>query len=174
MDENLLIATPSGRHPWSAIAQFRDRSFRASIGRAGLTADKHEGDGASPIGIWPMRQVLYRPDRVTPKTTLPMQPIRPEDGWCDDPAHRDYNRLVRLPFAARHEELWRKDGLYDLVVLLGYNDDPPIAGKGSAIFLHVIDPDRGPTAGCLAIGRDELLGVLAEIGRGAAVEFRPA
>jgi L,D-peptidoglycan transpeptidase YkuD (ErfK/YbiS/YcfS/YnhG family) len=174
VDENRLIATPSGRHPWSAIATFRDRSFRASIGRAGLSADKHEGDGASPIGIWPMRQLLFRADRVTPKTRLPMQPIRPEDGWCDDPAHRDYNRLVRLPFAARHEELWRKDNLYDLVVQLGYNDDPPIPGKGSAIFLHVLGQDRGATAGCVAIGRDELLTVLAEIGSGAAVEFRPA
>jgi L,D-peptidoglycan transpeptidase YkuD (ErfK/YbiS/YcfS/YnhG family) len=169
-----LIATPSGRHPWSAIAQFRDRSFRASIGRSGLTADKREGDGASPIGVWPMRRLLFRPDRVTPKTVLPMQPIRPDDGWCDDPTHRDYNRLVQLPFAARHEELWRKDNLYDLVVQLGYNDDPPIPGKGSAIFLHVLGQDRDATAGCLAIGRDELLLVLAEIGRGAAVEFRPA
>ena len=174
MDENLLVATPSGRHPWSAIATFRDRSFRASIGRAGLTADKHEGDGASPIGTWSMRQLLFRPDRVTPKTALAMQPIRPEDGWCDDPTHRDYNRLVKLPFDARHEELWRKDNLYDLVVLLGYNDDPPVAGKGSAIFLHVLAQDRDPTAGCLAIGRDELLLVLAQIGRSAAVQFRPA
>lgn len=174
MADDLLIATPGGRHAWSAIATFRDRSFRASIGRAGLTADKHEGDGASPIGIWPMRRVLFRPDRVTPKTALPMQPLRPEDGWCNDPTHRDYNRMVRLPFEGRHEELWRKDGLYDLVVQLGYNDDPPIAGKGSAIFLHVLGPDRDATAGCLAIARDELLLMLAEIGRAAAVEFRPA
>jgi len=172
--DNRLIATPAGPNPWNAIAEFRGRRFRASIGRSGATHEKREGDGASPIGIWPMRRLFFRPDRVTPKTVLPLREIRPEDGWCDDPARPEYNRLVRLPFAGSHETMWMDSGLYDLVVELGYNDDPPIAGKGSAIFLHVIRPDHGATAGCLALARDDLLQVLAEIGPAAAVEFRSA
>jgi L,D-peptidoglycan transpeptidase YkuD (ErfK/YbiS/YcfS/YnhG family) len=174
MTSNRLIATPSGPDPWNATVAFRSRRLRASIGRSGVTRDKREGDGASPAGTWPMRRLFFRPDRVTPKTVLPIQEIRPEDGWCDDPAKPEYNRLVRLPFAGGHEEMWMESGLYDLVVELGYNDDPPVAGKGSAIFLHVIRPDFGATAGCLALPREDLLSVLAEIGPGAAVEFRCA
>ena len=174
-NHELLIATPAGPHPWSAAAAFRDRTFRAAIGRTGVTAGKREGDGASPIGIWPMRRLFYRSDRLArPQTSLPVQPIRPEDGWCDDPLSADYNRLVRRPFAASHEEMWREDAIYDLVVELGYNDDPPVAGLGSAIFLHVARRDFGATAGCLALTRVDLLAVLAAIGPGAAVEFRAA
>ncbi len=85
-----------------------------------------------------------------PETRLPVQHLTPRMGWCDDPASPDYNTLVALPFAARHEILWREDGLYDLVVVLGYNDAPPVAGRGSAIFLHVAQPDYAPTEGCVA------------------------
>ncbi len=176
MTSNVLVATPTGPDPWTATAEFRGRRFRASIGRNGLVAAeaKREGDGKSPIGIWPMRNLFFRPDRVTPKSRLPLREIRPEDGWCDAPAHPDYNRLVAKPFGASHEDMWLESGVYDLVVDLGYNDDPPVAGLGSAIFLHVIRPDFGATAGCLALPRDDLLDVLAEIGAEGAVEFRPA
>lgn len=174
MTRPVLIATPSGPDPWSATAEFRGRRFPASIGRNGVVdaAAKREGDGKSPIGTWPVRRLFFRPDRITPKTQLAMHAIRPEDGWCDDPRHHDYNRLVRKPFAASHEDMWLESGVYDLVVELGYNDDPPVAGRGSAIFLHVIRPDFGATAGCLALPREDLLAVLAEIGPDAAVEFR--
>jgi len=174
MADSRLVATPAGPDPWNATAVFRGRRLRASIGRAGIAQDKREGDGASPAGVWPMRRLFFRPDRVTPKTALPIQEIRPGDGWCDDAARPEYNRLVRLPFAGSHERMWMESGLYDLVVELGYNDDPPVTGKGSAIFLHVARPDFGATAGCLALPREDLLAVLAEIGPGASVEFRAA
>lgn len=174
MTDDILTAVTIGPDPWTARAEFRGRRFDAAIGRTGVTTTKREGDGASPAGIWPMRRVFFRPDRVTPKTRLPLQEIRPDDGWCDAPEHADYNTLVRLPFAASHEEMWRKDGLYDVVVELGYNDEPPVAGQGSAIFLHVIRPDRGATAGCLALPLEDLLLVLAEIGPDAAVAFKAA
>jgi len=136
-----------------------------AIGRGGVVRDKREGDGATPIGCWPLRRVLYRPDRVArPETALPTAPIAPEDGWCDDPDHPAYNRPVRLPFEASHEALWRDDGLYDLVVVLGFNDDPPVPGAGSAIFLHVARPDFGPTAGCVALALPHLQGLLARLG----------
>ena len=91
-----------------------------------------------------------------------MATLRPEDGWCDDPDDAAYNRPVRLPYAASHERLWRDDGIYDVIVVLGHNDDPPVPGRGSAIFLHVARPDYGPTAGCVALALADLLTVLRE------------
>lgn len=139
-----------------------ERRVKCALGRAGMTADKREGDGATPIGRFPLRRVLYRADRVRlPASALPSAAIEPGDGWCDDPASPDYNRQVRLPITASHEHLWRLDELYDIVVVLGHNDDPPIAGAGSAIFLHVAKPDFSPTEGCVAIARGDLLELLA-------------
>ncbi|MDP2215493.1 L,D-transpeptidase [Phenylobacterium sp.] len=143
-----------------------------AIGRGGMAPapDKREGDGVSPIGVWPLRYVLYRPDRgLVPTTALPVRPIVPDDGWCDDPAHPDYNRLVKRPFPASHEALWREDGLYDLVVVLGHNDDPPVAPLGSAIFLHLAKPDYAPTEGCIALSRPDLESVLAMAAPGDAL-----
>lgn len=153
-----------------------DRAFSCAIGRGGLAsaADKREGDGVSPIGVWPLRAVLYRADRgPAPRTALPNRPITRADGWCDDPAHPDYNRLVELPFPASHEVLWREDGLYDLVVVLGHNDDPPVAPLGSAIFLHLARPDYAPTEGCIALSRPDLEMVLALAQPGDALEIGP-
>lgn len=142
------------------------QSYRCAIGKGGLTQDKREGDGATPIGTWPLRRVLYRPDRVSaPRTAgLPVAAIDPTDGWCDDPAHPAYNRPVRLPFAASHEILWREDGVYDVIVVLGHNDAPPVPGAGSAIFLHVARPAFEGTEGCVALPLPDLLRVLEDCG----------
>lgn len=132
------------------------------IGKNGLTDVKQEGDHATPIGIFPLRKVYYRADRVIkPKTILQVEPLAPQDGWCDDPAHPDYNCSVRLPHPARHEQLWREDGVYDLIVVMGYNDNPVVPGRGSAIFMHLQRPDRTPTEGCLALTESDLRAVLA-------------
>jgi L,D-peptidoglycan transpeptidase YkuD (ErfK/YbiS/YcfS/YnhG family) len=132
-----------------------------------------EGDGISPLGCWPIRRVLYRADRLAPPATaFAVAPIAPGDGWCDAPDHALYNRPVRLPFAASHEEMWRADALYDLVVVLGHNDDPVVPGAGSAIFLHVARPDYGPTAGCAALARADLLEFLALAGAGTRLCFQ--
>ena len=136
--------------------------FRAALGRGGVTGEKREGDGATPAGLLPLRRVLYRADRVRrPECTAAVEPIAPNDGWCDDPSSSDYNRMVRLPHDGSHEELWRQDGLYDLVVVLGWNDAPVQPGRGSAIFLHVAQADYGPTEGCVALALDDLQRVLA-------------
>jgi L,D-peptidoglycan transpeptidase YkuD (ErfK/YbiS/YcfS/YnhG family) len=138
------------------------RIFRAALGSGGIRVDKQEGDGATPIGLLPLRRVFYRADRgPIPHTAAPREPIAPEDGWCDDPTHRDYNRQVRLPPPARHETLWRDDGLYDIVGVLGWNDDPVERGRGSAIFLHVARPDLAPTEGCIALALADLRELLA-------------
>jgi L,D-peptidoglycan transpeptidase YkuD (ErfK/YbiS/YcfS/YnhG family) len=137
-----------------------------AFGRRGLieAAAKREGDGATPVGAWVMREVFYRPDRLArPRCILPVTALTLDMGWCDDPAHPFYNRRVPLPFAAGHETLWRADGLYDLILPLGYNDAPAVSGLGSAIFLHCAAPALTPTEGCLALPRDALLAVIAAI-----------
>jgi len=136
-------------------------------------AAKREGDGASPIGAWPVRRVLYRPDKgPPPETGLPVIGLKPEDGWSDDPAEPSYNRLVPLPCRGSHEWLWRDDGLYDLIVELGFNDDPVVPGMGSAIFLHVARAEYAPTEGCIALAEADLRAVLRLLGGGSVIEIR--
>lgn len=166
---DLIVETaPGGGH----VLNVGGRRYACAIGRGGIVADKREGDGGTPVGAWPIRRVLYRPDRLSaPRTALPVSEIAPDDGWCDDPAHPDYNRPVRRPFAAGHEEMWREDHAYDVVVVLGHNDDPPVPGLGSAVFLHVSRPAEQqpgfmPTAGCVALPLPHLLEVLALCGPG--------
>jgi len=95
-------------------------------------------------------------------------------GWCDDPAHADYNRPVTLPFAPSHEELWRADHVYDLIVVIGHNDSPPVAGMGSAIFMHLQQPEKTPTAGCVALSEFELREVLRQLTPGSTITISAA
>jgi L,D-peptidoglycan transpeptidase YkuD (ErfK/YbiS/YcfS/YnhG family) len=156
-------------------ARWRRQDLRCAVGRGSLAREKREGDGVTPIGRWPLRRVLYRADRLQqPETALPCTPIRDDDGWCDAPDDPAYNRPVRLPYPASHERLRREDGLYDVVVVLGHNDDPVVPGAGSAIFLHVARDDYGATEGCVALALADLLAVLKEAQPGSAVEVLAA
>lgn len=142
---------------------FQGGIYRCAIGKGGRRADKREGDGATPIGVLPLRRLLYRADRLAPpRSVVAVAPIAPDDGWCDDAAHTDYNTQIRLPHPARHEELWRADAIYDVIGVLGWNDAPVLRGRGSAIFLHLARPDFSPTEGCIALEQRDLLRVLAE------------
>lgn len=136
--------------------------WRCCIGHGGIGAHKTEGDGTTPAGLLPLRRVLFRADRGSaPRTAVPVEPIAPEDGWCDDPLDGRYNRSVRLPYAGHHEELWRRDALYDIVGVLGWNDAPVVPGQGSATFLHVARPDYTATEGCIALATPDLRALLA-------------
>lgn len=149
------------------------RTFACVIGKEGKTATKQEGDGKSPCGTFPLRQLLYRADRVRkPITGLPVQPIRREDGWCDDPSHPAYNTHVVLPFSGRHEVLWRDDNAYDYVVVIGYNDNPVRGGAGSAIFMHLMQPDGRGTEGCVALSGNDMREVLALLGPRSTITIR--
>jgi len=155
----------------------RGRTVRCALGPAGVVAaaDKREGDGKTPLGVWPIRRVLYRPDRGgAPKTDLPVEALEQDDGWCDAPDDPRYNRPVRLPYPASAEALWRDDHVYDLIVVLGYNDDPPVPGLGSAIFLHLAWPDYRATQGCVALAGEDLEALLALAKPGDALEIAPA
>ena len=134
------------------------------IGKGGLVnaADKREGDGATPRGDWPIRAALLRPGRIdaAPAPALPWCWVRASDGWCDDPADPAYNRPVRRPRATSHEILARDDQAYDVIIVLGHNDAPPVPGRGSAIFFHqwVIGETGLPkaTEGCVAIAPEDM------------------
>ena len=143
---------------------------RVALGRSGIRALKREGDGGTPLGRLPIRELLYRADRVTrPRTALPVRVIREHDGWCEDPADRNYNRLVKLSPRSSVDRLRRTDHLYDLVLILGYNDRPRVRGKGSAIFVHLARPGYAPTAGCIALSRRDLSALLAQIRPGSSI-----
>lgn len=145
----------------SQFARIGAMRVRRAVGRGGLVLDKREGDGGTPVGAWPLREVFYRPDRLAmPVTRLPVRPLAPTDGWCDWPADARYNKPVRLPYPARAEQLWRADHQYDLIVVVGYNDAPVVPGKGSAIFLHLARAGYTGTAGCIAFARNDLLAIL--------------
>ena len=142
-------------------AMLGGKRWRCVVGAGGVREDKVEGDSATPVGEFPLRRIYFRNDRlVLPQVGLPARPISEHDGWCDDPRSPTYNRLVRIPNDWSHEKMWREDGLYDLVVVVGYNDDPPEGEWGSAIFLHIARDDMSPTQGCIAFARDDLLDLL--------------
>ena len=152
------------------VLRIGGRSFPCAIGRSGVKASKREGDGASPLGRHALLDVLYRADRVPrPRTGLAVRPLRRADGWCDGAGDRNYNRAVRLPYPASHEELWRADRLYDIVVVVDYNVRRRARNLGSAIFMHIADPAYGPTAGCVALKLAHLQQVLAMLPRRASL-----
>jgi L,D-peptidoglycan transpeptidase YkuD (ErfK/YbiS/YcfS/YnhG family) len=147
---------------WATLGE---RRWRCVVGGGGVREDKVEGDAATPAGEFPLRRLYFRNDRlVLPRVRLPARPIAEHDGWCDDPRSPAYNRLVRVPNEWSHEKMWREDGLYDLVVVVGYNDDPPEGEWGSAIFLHIARDDYGPTRGCIAFARDDLMELVTLLG----------
>ncbi|MBE7219340.1 MAG: L,D-transpeptidase family protein, partial [Caulobacteraceae bacterium] len=120
-------------------------------------------------------EAFFRPDRgAPPAARLALAPIGAADGWSDDPRDPAYNTRVRLPHPFGHERMTREDGLYDRVVALGYNDDPPVPGRGSAIFLHCAREDFAPTEGCVALARADLDRVLARLAPGDVVEIGDA
>ena len=137
--------------------------FRCSIGRTGITSEKHEGDGASPSGTFALRALLYRADRIAePHTQLPVRAINRYDGWCNAVGDPNYNRLVKMPYAATAEKLWRKDASYDVLIILGHNDSPIVQGRGSAIFLHCAKDDYSATEGCVAAELNDLLTIVRD------------
>ncbi len=167
----LVPAFSAGDHP-TGLLYCDSEPLACAIGRGGVRPDKREGDGATPCGIFPLRRVFYRPDRgPRPQTALPVDALTESHGWCDAPDDPAYNTQVRLPYPGRAEQLWRDDPLYDLIVVIGYNDDPVVPGAGSAIFLHVAAPGLAPTEGCVALRKPELIRLLAALGPGDRIEI---
>lgn len=145
--------------------------FSCALGRGGITARKREGDGGTPLATMRAMWGYRRPGTgAPPPTRLRLRPIQAGMGWCDQPGDRNYNRPVRLPYAASCETLRREDHLYDVVVVLDWNMRPAIRGRGSAIFLHLAKPGYAPTEGCIAVSRRTMARLLPLFGRGGAVK----
>lgn len=152
-----IVVTPMG-------VRFMGRRFACTVGRGGVTADKIEGDGATPIGVHGIVGMLYRPDRIA-RSALPdwAVPIRPGDLWSDDANDIDYNQLVRAPYPYSHENLRRADPIYDLILITDWNWCDPVPGRGSAIFIHTWRRPCYPTAGCIGFARADLLWIASRL-----------
>jgi L,D-peptidoglycan transpeptidase YkuD (ErfK/YbiS/YcfS/YnhG family) len=136
-----------------------------ALGRGGIKANKREGDGGTPRGTFRPIRLWWRADRhPRPRSFLPIRPITPTDGWCEDPSDRHYNRPVRLDRGNDGDRLAREDHLYDFIIEIDQNTRPRIAGRGSAVFLHLARPKFAPTAGCVAMTKPAMLRLLARIG----------
>jgi L,D-peptidoglycan transpeptidase YkuD (ErfK/YbiS/YcfS/YnhG family) len=136
-----------------------------ALGRAGIRANKREGDGATPRGRFRPVHLWWRPDRLPrPQTMLPVRRITADLAWCEDPADRRYNRPFRRAANEAGDRLWRNDRLYDLVVEIDHNSRPRVAGRGSAVFIHVARRGFGPTAGCVALPAASLKRLVAQVG----------
>jgi L,D-peptidoglycan transpeptidase YkuD (ErfK/YbiS/YcfS/YnhG family) len=136
-----------------------------ALGRAGIKANKHEGDGATPRGRFRLKRLWWRADRhPRPATLLPVRRIAPDDGWCEDPADRHYNKPVKVPPGSKADRLARADRLYDFIVEIDHNTRPRVAGRGSAVFIHIASPGFAPTAGCVALTLPSLRRLISRIG----------
>jgi L,D-peptidoglycan transpeptidase YkuD (ErfK/YbiS/YcfS/YnhG family) len=143
---------------------FKDLKFRCSLGKNGVTKNKVEGDKCTPSGIYKLKQVFYRADRIKKITTnLKKIKIKKNMGWCDDSSSKKYNHLIKIPNKFSHEKLYRKDHIYDIIVVLNYNMNPVIKKKGSAIFLHIAKKNYSKTLGCVGLKKNDLLEILNKV-----------
>jgi L,D-peptidoglycan transpeptidase YkuD (ErfK/YbiS/YcfS/YnhG family) len=141
------------------------RAVPVALGRGGIRANKREGDGCTPKGIFRPRRLWWRADRhPRPRTLLPVRAIGPDDAWCEDPQSRLYNRPMRRNGEAAGDRLKREDHLYDFIIEIDHNRCPRIAGRGSAVFLHLARENFGPTAGCVSMTKSVMLRLLARLG----------
>ena len=144
---------------------------KCAIGKKGIGYKKKEGDLITPKGNFKIKYILYRKDRVKFSTKLKKKAIKKNMGWCDDPKSSNYNKLVRLPFAYKHEKLFKKEITYDIILVLNYNMNPVKKNKGSAIFIHVTKNDFKRTEGCIAIKKQSLIKLIKKINPNTKVKI---
>jgi L,D-peptidoglycan transpeptidase YkuD (ErfK/YbiS/YcfS/YnhG family) len=173
MRKTTLVTLRVGSRPgqplrgWLVAGPWR---IPVALGRSGIRTDKREGDGATPRGRFRLVRLWWRPDRSPrPRSLLPVRPIGPLDGWCEDSADRRYNRPIRLRPGAAGDRLWRDDHLYDLIIEIDHNARPRVAGRGSAVFIHVARDGFGPTAGCVSLAPAALRRLLNRVGPGTRI-----
>ena len=170
-----IIVTAKSATATTGTLEVNGRRYDCTLGRAGVIpfAQKIEGDGKTPLGVFPLRQLIYRADRVEkPITQLPAEVLTAQTGWCEDAALADYYKMITLPHPAATVHMTREDHLYDYVVVIGYNDAPVVPGKGSAIFMHLAHPDFKPTAGCVGLRPEDMLEVLKYCDKSSEIEIR--
>jgi L,D-peptidoglycan transpeptidase YkuD (ErfK/YbiS/YcfS/YnhG family) len=142
----------------SGYLKYKNLKFKCALGKAGIGKKKKEGDNITPKGTYKIVNIYYRADRIKKITSKYKQiKITKNMGWCDDPKSKKYNRLIFLPCQYTHEKLYRKDNIYDLILVLNYNLRPVIKNKGSAIFIHVSRKNYKKTKGCISIRKNDLI-----------------
>jgi L,D-peptidoglycan transpeptidase YkuD (ErfK/YbiS/YcfS/YnhG family) len=141
--------------------KYKNFKYRCALGKAGIKKKKEEGDNITPRGTFKLTKVYYRSDRIANvKTLLRKYKIKKNMGWCDDSENKFYNKLIRISSSIKHEKLYRKDHLYDIIVPINYNMNPTIKNRGSAIFLHLAKKNYTPTKGCIGLNKIHLLKIL--------------
>jgi L,D-peptidoglycan transpeptidase YkuD (ErfK/YbiS/YcfS/YnhG family) len=151
--------------PTRGVLRAGPLALPVALGRAGIKANKREGDGSTPRGTFRLKRLWWRADRhPRPATFLPARPITAADGWCEDPSDRHYNRPIKVPPQSKADRLTRKDPLYDFIIEIDHNTRPRLPGRGSAVFIHVARPGFTPTAGCVALDLKALRRLLARLG----------
>jgi len=151
---------------------FQKYKLRCSIGKRGISIKKREGDKRTPKGEFKLKYILYRKDRVfNLQTVLKKIKIDKKMGWCDDPKSSYYNKLIKYPFKYRSEKLWRKDNIYDIIIIIAYNLNPIIKNKGSAIFLHIAKKNYQPTSGCIAVSKNNIKFLLSKIDKKTKIKI---
>ena len=151
---------------------FKNLKFKCSLGKNGVTKNKIEGDKCTPSGTYRLKQVFYRADRIKKfSTNIKKIKIKKNMGWCDDSSSKRYNQLIRVPTKFSHEKLYRKDGIYDIIVVLNYNMNPVIKKKGSAIFMHIAKKNYSKTLGCIGLKKNDLLEILSKVKKNNKVKI---
>tara|TARA_B100000963_G_scaffold61888_1_gene49932 strand:+ start:1190 stop:1687 length:498 start_codon:yes stop_codon:yes gene_type:complete len=136
---------------------------KCAVGKRGIGYKKREGDLTTPVGLFKIKFIFYRKDRVKLLTKLNKKVIKKNMGWCDDPKSKMYNKLIKLPFNYSHEKLYKKENIYDIILVIDYNMNPVKKNKGSAIFIHIAKKNYKKTEGCIAIKKKEFLKILKVI-----------
>ena len=142
---------------------FNNYKAKCSVGKRGIGLKRKEGDLITPKGKYKIKYIMYRKDRVKIQSKIKKIIIKKEMGWCDDPNSRHYNKVVKLPSSYKHEKLYKKENIYDIIIVLNYNMDPIIKNKGSAIFIHVAKKNYKKTEGCIAVKKAHLLKIAKDL-----------
>lgn len=168
----IIAVTKAPDNRARGILRVGSRVFPVALGRAGIKANKREGDGATPRGSFRLVRLWWRADRIPkPITLLPVRSIKCTDAWCEDPANSRYNKPIVLRSGIPGDRLWREDHLYDLIIEINHNTRPRIAGRGSAVFLHLSRKGLLPTAGCIAMPVDRLKRVISHLNNKSTIKI---
>ncbi len=156
----------------SGYLKYKNFRFRCSLGKAGIKKKTKEGDQVTPKGIFKVIKIYYRKDKIK-KIINPIKKIQIKKnmGWCDDPKSDLYNQQIKLPNKFSYEKLYRKDGLYDIILVLNYNTSPIVKKKGSAIFIHIAKKKFKPTEGCIGLKKNDLLKLLKKIKKNTKIKI---
>ena len=156
----------------SSYLKYKNFRFRCALGKAGIGKKKKEGDNITPKGLYKIVKIYYRQDRIKKITSkFELIKITKNIGWCDDPNSEKYNQIINLPTKYSYEKLYRKDNVYDLILVLNYNMDPVIKKKGSAIFIHVVKKNYQSTQGCIALKKNNLMKLISKINKNIKIKI---